>query len=1015
MKKSKKLIAMLLTLLMLLSILPVAAFAAGDSINYIDANGVEKTATATKLTEGSTSWSGWVYADGEVTISQDVTLASDEVNLILADGASLTVLGSTVAKPAIIGGGKTFNIYAQTNKTGKLSVKGIDTSDNTAGYGVQADITVYSGIVDITGGNGLTTSNGQGRSGGNAIHGSSSAKSSLAVYGGKVTVTGGTGGNSTSDMNKPGVGGYGMYNATLAVYGGEVTVASGNNGNAVNTSKGAQSTVAIYGGDVSVSGSGKLTVIVGTAFYKDGNYAIRDNVTLSGGELTVIGGDATGDNMNGGIAIKGNLTVSGGTATIKGGNGTGSGRGGKAVEGTVTAEGVNKSVTDPVGSTGGILTISSAPTIDLTTLEAAIAAFEALTEEDYTANSWTAAKAAYDAAVEAKTATTQTDVNNAVTALNNAIKALEKKVEGIDFEGSSLLLAGDIGLYFWCDIPESMRDGITAEMSIGSRNPRTEKKDPGYDSARGLFSFPLNVNSIQMAEPVTVTLKDSEGKELFKNTGSVEEYNKKVQDSQSVSANEKALVKALVNYGYYAQQSLSVANGWSIGKDYAATAKQGDITATAADIAKFKPIITGSSETVKGVNLRLALDNKTNFYIYFTTSDKEAPNVTIDGVTATLRQDGERFVATIPNIDALSLGTVHVIEAGGYTLYLSPLSYGSTITGQKDIDTVLALIDYYYAALTYAGRTVITSATAADATYTGEAIAPTLTVTDYKGNPVTDYTVEWDGELKEIGTYAGIVKGKNTVSGVVPVSFTINPIEVVPPMGYYEEYDGQEHSFTEDDYSNLVIVTGTEKAKDAGEYSVTVKPVDNYCWSDGTQDKKTIDWSIEKVSVTVTANSAGKKIGEADPELQYNISDLEAAVADREDTGKVSWNIELSREEGETRGDYDIIATVFEISGEAAKNYDVAFAGDHCFSITGEEVALPRGINIDGDGNKHCFTNDDFSNLDVIGGQAYATDAGNYSVTLKPKEGYCWSDGTQAERIVYWSIVSNAIMTSIVK
>ena len=87
---------------------------------YVDENGTEKEVTGgvtvTTVAKDTTAWSGWMYATGTVTISGDVTLG-DDVDLILADGASLKITGG------ITGEGKTLTVYAQTNGSGKLTVE----------------------------------------------------------------------------------------------------------------------------------------------------------------------------------------------------------------------------------------------------------------------------------------------------------------------------------------------------------------------------------------------------------------------------------------------------------------------------------------------------------------------------------------------------------------------------------------------------------------------------------------------------------------------------------------------------------------------------------------------------------------------------------------------------------------------------------------------------------------------------------------------------------------------------
>lgn len=76
------------------------------------------------------------------------------------------------------------------------------------------------------------------------------------------------------------------------------------------------------------------------------------------------------------------------------------------------------------------------PKLVYTGIDAAITAFEELTESDWTAESWGAAVAAYDDAVDAKAnATTQKALDDAAAALNAAIEALEEPAIELDYTG----------------------------------------------------------------------------------------------------------------------------------------------------------------------------------------------------------------------------------------------------------------------------------------------------------------------------------------------------------------------------------------------------------------------------------------------------------------------------------------------------------------------------------------------------------------------------------------------------
>lgn len=58
-------------------------------------------------------------------------------------------------------------------------------------------------------------------------------------------------------------------------------------------------------------------------------------------------------------------------------------------------------------------------------------------------------------------------------------------------------------------------------------------------------------------------------------------------------------------------------------------------------------------------------------------------------------------------------------------------------------------------------------------------------------------------------------------------------------------YDGTEQSFPIENSDHFTITGGTEKATNAGTYSVSLAPKANYAWSDGTVGAKSINWTID--------------------------------------------------------------------------------------------------------------------------------------------------------------------------
>ncbi|MCQ2314535.1 MAG: hypothetical protein MJZ56_05120 [Bacteroidales bacterium] len=124
-----------------------------DNVAYIDADGVEQTVTATVITdETSTLNAGWYAVTGSDVQTRTLT-CNGAVNLILADGAKLTVAGGdSQAGINVSGNGNSLTIYGQSAQSGQLIANGgfyaADISGGYEGSGsnikVAASLTVYA-------------------------------------------------------------------------------------------------------------------------------------------------------------------------------------------------------------------------------------------------------------------------------------------------------------------------------------------------------------------------------------------------------------------------------------------------------------------------------------------------------------------------------------------------------------------------------------------------------------------------------------------------------------------------------------------------------------------------------------------------------------------------------------------------------------------------------------------------------------------------------------------------------
>lgn len=190
------------------------------STSYINSSGVPDTADCTEITSSSTTLNtGWYVVNGEVTISSYVTVNGD-VNLILADGANLTVNSSTMDKAGICvyvddEVTNSLSIYCQSAGTGELHA-----SSSSYGPGIgTAGEDGTCGIVTIYGGNVYATGSKYGSGIGSGWKG---AGGTVTINGGTVTAIGGSSAGAGIGGGYQGAGG------TVIVNGGFVTATAGN-------------------------------------------------------------------------------------------------------------------------------------------------------------------------------------------------------------------------------------------------------------------------------------------------------------------------------------------------------------------------------------------------------------------------------------------------------------------------------------------------------------------------------------------------------------------------------------------------------------------------------------------------------------------------------------------------------------------------------------------------------------------------------------------------------------------
>lgn len=245
---------------------------------------------------------------------------------------------------------------------------------------------------------------------------------------------------------------------------------------------------------------------------------------------------------------------------------------------------------------------------------------------------------------------------------------------------------------------------------------------------------------------------------------------------------------------------------------------------------------------------------------------------------------------------------------------------------------------------------------------------------------------------------------------------------VSAPVSQNFTYNGEEQtSLTA--ASDKYTISGTTAAKNAGDYTATASLTDEakaegYTWADGTTEDKTYNWSIAKkklyVQIKYGDTTAYSNIRlepgtetYGDVEYVYNgfVNDETAETA----SGFVAPVVTLPElpcangkyditMEGGSADNYEIsLRTKTVIIGLASKPY-VSYS-KYWDEYTGEE----QTVRLNG------------SNINVgydLTGTTKATDAGEYDICVKLKDGYTWEDGTTDDLNITWKIGKREVAIS---
>ncbi len=265
------------------------------------------------------------------------------------------------------------------------------------------------------------------------------------------------------------------------------------------------------------------------------------------------------------------------------------------------------------------------------------------------------------------------------------------------FETTSLLLGGQIGVNFFVNLPALEGVDYTKsrmDFTVGDSEEVvcSDTLDPEDMNAAGTYyKFTCPVSSIQMADTIHAKFYyDVNGEEYFTEAEYsaqkyIKSYKGSVDAENDPAPDETALVKALADYGYYAQQYLSSLRGWTLNTDHvsmdAPSVTEFEYDKVAEAVGESKAEVKYSDDITE-FSSSLLLDSNTTLAVYVTPAEGYEGSVSIS-VGETLVEEPDK------------------LPDGRYRIYITDIGatklkeYNFTVTAKTDNGTATAIVDVY--------------------------------------------------------------------------------------------------------------------------------------------------------------------------------------------------------------------------------------------------------------------------------------------------------------------------------
>lgn len=220
-----------------------------------------------------------------------------------------------------------------------------------------------------------------------------------------------------------------------------------------------------------------------------------------------------------------------------------------------------------------------------------------------------------------------------------------------------------------------------------------------------------------------------------------------------------------------------------------------------------------------------------------------------------------------------------------------------------------------------------------------------------------------------------------------------NTIDAIPSQNGSLTYTGSAQTPSWNSFNPDALEIGGEiSGTNAGIYTATFTPKENYTWGDGTNDARSVTWSIGRASVPVAPTQSGSLIytGNAQTPTWSNYNTAQLTIG-----GTTS-----ATDAGSHSATFTPTANYQWSDGSATAKTITWTIGR---AVIAAPPAQSGSLTYTGNTQTPSWSNYDAAQL-TIGGTASATNAGTYNATFTPTANYQWSDGKTTAKTVSWVV-----------